>query len=140
MFVGVMLSPLLFWDPTDAVRPVREALFPFENPKVAFAIFAAYSLLIHAWLEEAFWRGVVLAKFGRGTVAVVANGGFFYLMHGLPLQLMLGPSGWLLALPTGAAGAAWAWVTIRSDSLWPAIVSHVAVAAALLVCITVFVL
>jgi membrane protease YdiL (CAAX protease family) len=29
-----------------------------------------------------------------------------------------------MALPTAAAGAIWAWVTIRSRSLWPALVSH----------------
>jgi membrane protease YdiL (CAAX protease family) len=87
--------------------------------------FAAYSLLIHSPLEEVFWRAVVTdpGRPDRGAI-IAGNALGFGLLHALPLGMILGGSGVLMALPTAAAGAIWAFVTIRSRSLWPALVSH----------------
>ena len=59
-----------------------------------------------------------------GGTAIAGNGMFFYALHAVPMVMLLGARGALLALPTLAAGAFWAFVTIRSRSLWPGLVSH----------------
>jgi membrane protease YdiL (CAAX protease family) len=55
---------------------------------------------------------------------MIGNAVFFGLLHAVPLGIVLGLPGFLLGLPAAAAGAFWAFVTIRSRSLWPALVSH----------------
>jgi membrane protease YdiL (CAAX protease family) len=60
------------------------------------------------------------------------NGVRFYLLHAAARGDTLGRVGWLLALPAGVAGAAWSWVTRRTRTLWPALVSHAAVDLAIL--------
>lgn len=42
----------------------------------------------------------------------------------MPLRLLIGPEAFLLAIPAGAAGAGWAFVAMRTRSLWPGLVSH----------------
>lgn len=93
-----------------------------------FWLFAIYSMLIHCPAEELFWRGVVDPR------SAWANGVGFYLQHALQMALflespLLGP---LLSIPAGAAGLYWSWVTRRSGSLWPALVSHAAADLAIL--------
>jgi membrane protease YdiL (CAAX protease family) len=87
--------------------------------------FVAYSLIVHSPLEEIFWRAVVTdpGHPGRGML-VAGNALGFGLLHAIPMGMILGWPGVLMALPTAAAGAIWAWVTIRTRSLWPALVSH----------------
>ena len=60
------------------------------------------------------------------------NALFFYLLHALPMALLAGLRGWVFASPTLAAGGLWAFVTIRTRSMWPALVSHWAADAVLL--------
>jgi len=130
--IGISLGilPFLLCAPL-AVHPApyREAfvrsLFP-AGPKLAhFALFAAYTLLIHTPLEELFWRAVVTdPEHSTIPVALAGNAAFFGLLHAIPLGLVLRLPGLLFSLPAAAAGAVWAFVTIRSRSLWPAIVSH----------------
>jgi membrane protease YdiL (CAAX protease family) len=57
---------------------------------------------------------------------------WFYWLHAGPLAAILGTRGLWLALPTAAGGALWAWATLKTKSLWPAIVSHWAVEVAIL--------
>jgi len=67
----------------------------------------------------------------RGMI-LAANALCFGLLHAVPLGLVLGGRGILYALPACGAGALWAFVTFRSRSLWPALVSHWGADAAIL--------
>ena len=133
VIVGALLLAPLVQDP-GPYRPLfRRTLLPWGRPELMFAIFAAYTMLVHAPLEEAFWRAVVMdperTPVGR---AMAHNAVFFYLIHAVPMALILGAPGALAAAPTFAAGAVWAFVTIRSRSLWPGLVSHWGADAAIL--------
>jgi len=111
-------------DPKPYRDLFRRTLLPWGDPTTLFALFAVYTLLIHAPLEEIFWRAVVLDQDKTNGLFCLANGGFFWLFHAVPMGMVLGPIGWLAAIPAGAAGVVWAFVTIRSRSLWPGLVSH----------------
>jgi membrane protease YdiL (CAAX protease family) len=121
---ALLLAPWLE-DLTSYRALFRKTLLPWERPGLTFALFAVYSMIVHAPLEEALWRGVVLdLERGPWGAAVAGNAVFFGLLHAAPLSMILGARGALLALPALAAGAVWAFVTIRSRSLWPGLVSH----------------
>jgi membrane protease YdiL (CAAX protease family) len=124
--------PILVWDPRTIRGSALSVLFPWKNVEGAFAIFAAYTMMVHCPLEETFWRGAVLNLGGRPTLEICRNAAFFYLLHGAVLAPTLGARGWLLALPAGLAGGGWSLVTMRSRSLWPALISHWVVDAAIL--------
>jgi len=122
----LLIVPVLFVAPwIQNPAPYRhlflEVLLPRGDPSVAFVAFAVYTMIVHVPLEEMFWRGVVLDP---ERPSKLGNGVFFYLLHAIPMTMMLGPKGALFALPTLAAGTIWAFVTIRSRSLWPGLVSH----------------
>lgn len=133
IFLAGLFLPLLFWDPAAVRAPAMAALFPWKRVDLAFVLFSAYTMVVHCPLEEVFWRGAATdAGRVRLPVAVAANAGFFYLVHVGAMAYTLGALGWLLAIPTGLAGGAWAYVTLRSRSIWPALISHWAVDAAIL--------
>jgi membrane protease YdiL (CAAX protease family) len=112
-------------DPRPYRELFRKTLLPWGDPATLFGIFAAYTMVIHAPLEEIFWRAVVMdPDRSPPRKAIAGNGAFFYLFHAVPMSMVLGPAGLLAAVPAGAAGALWAFVTIRSRSLWPGLVSH----------------
>jgi membrane protease YdiL (CAAX protease family) len=123
--VGVLFLAPLVEDPTPHRELFRKTLLPWGRPGLTFALFALYSLLVHAPLEEMFWRGVVMDpdRSPLGT-AIAGNAVFFGLLHAAPLSMLLGLRGAAMSLPALAAGAVWAFVTIRSRSLWPGLVSH----------------
>jgi len=117
-------SPLVV-NPVPYREVFGSTLFPVGPKPLLFAGFAAYTLVIHAPLEEIFWRAVVTdPERAALPAALIGNALFFGLLHAVPLGMVLGPPGILFSLPAAAAGAAWAFVTIRSRSLWPALVSH----------------
>lgn len=128
-----LFAPLLFWDPRTVRDEAAVALFPWQDRTLTFFLFAAYTLLVHASLEEVFWRGA-FTDLGRARPAAVLAGNAigFYLVHVVALAFALGAVGWLLALPTAGAGLAWGYVTLRTRSLWPALVSHWAADLAIL--------
>ena len=120
----LLCSPLLV-NPAPYREVFASTLFPVGPRPALFALFAAYTLVIHAPLEEIFWRAVVTDPERAALPAsLVGNAVFFGLLHAVPLGIVLGPPGILFSLPAAAAGAVWAFVTIRSRSLWPALVSH----------------
>jgi len=120
VLVSLALAPLLH-DPAPYRELFQLTVLPWGSTGSGFALFAVYTLVVHAPFEEIFWRGVVLDP-ARPSVA--GNAAFFYLLHALPMVIVLGAKGLLFALPAGAAGAIWAFVTIRTRSLWPGLVSH----------------
>jgi membrane protease YdiL (CAAX protease family) len=132
LFAGVLLLPLLFWDPRSIRSTAAAALFPWKRADLGFAFFAAYTMLIHCPLEEIFWRGAVTKPEASTSLAIAGNAVFFYLVHVGALAYTLGAPGGLLAVPAGLAGGAWAFMTRRSRSIWPALISHWAVDAVIL--------
>ena len=129
LVLGV-LAPLLVFDPRAVGGPVVESLSLGEAR--AFILFALFTMVVHVPLEELFWRGIVLDRFRDGGRGVWANVVLFWALHGAVLQPVLGLRAWILTAPTGLAGGIWAWVTLRTGSIWPALVSHLAVCAAML--------
>jgi membrane protease YdiL (CAAX protease family) len=90
--------------------------------------FAAYLLLANGFFEERFWRGGMLRATG-----VVPGAAAFALMHAVAGWVLLGPLGSLLA--GGGAlvtGAIWGEMRRRYDSLWPCVLTHMALNAAML--------
>lgn len=129
---AIALGPLLR-DPAPYRALFRAVLFPRGDPSTGFVLFAIYTLLVHAPLEELFWRGVVMdPEWSPPRPTIPGNAVFFYLLHAVPLKMILGQDAFLLAAPAGAAGAVWAFVAIRSRSLWPGLVSHWGADAAIL--------
>jgi membrane protease YdiL (CAAX protease family) len=127
VIVAGLLLPRLFFDPVAVRERAVAVLFPVADRGRLFAGFAVYTLLVHAWVEEVFWRGVFTdVEAARLPTVVVGNAVGFYLVHAVALAYALGGMGWLLALPTAGAGAVWGFVTGRTRSLWPAIASHYA--------------
>jgi membrane protease YdiL (CAAX protease family) len=121
---SLFLGPLL-QDPAPYRDLFRRRVLPWGDASAVFPLFAAYTLIVHAPLEEIFWRGVVMDPERSPLRTAIAGSALgFYLIHAVPMGLLLGSRGLLLALPTAAAGALWAFVTIRSRSLWPGLVSH----------------
>jgi membrane protease YdiL (CAAX protease family) len=123
LVLGGLALSLLLPRPADAGAILRDRVFAGR-----FWLFAAYSMAVHCWVEELFWRGVVDPR------SAAANAAGFYLQHAVPIALFLGSPGLgaLLAVPAGAAGVYWSWVSRRSGSLWPALASHAAADLAIL--------
>jgi membrane protease YdiL (CAAX protease family) len=122
---GFLLCAPLVQDPRAYQEVFHRVLFPRGASPLVFWGFVAYSLIVHSPLEEIFWRAVVTDPGHPRRGALVAGNALgFGLLHAIPMGMILGGPGVLMALPTAAAGAIWAWVTIRSRSLWPALVSH----------------
>lgn len=134
--VAVLLAAPLVASPAPYRELFLETLFPGGAYGWQFPVFAAYSLLVHALLEELAWRAAITDPERAGPGAAAAgNAVFFGLLHAAPLGIVLGWTGLLAGIPTGAAGAAgafWALATWRSRSLWPALLSHIAADAVIL--------
>lgn len=125
LVAGFLVCAPLFRDPAPYKDLFHRTLFPRGASGSLFLAFAAYSLIVHSPLEEIFWRAVVTDPARpRPGVLIAGNALGFGLLHALPMAQILGAEGVLLALPTAAAGALWAFVTVRTRSLWPALFSH----------------
>lgn len=66
--------------------------------------------------EEAFFRGLLQRTFGRGVSAILISGVSFAIFHMDPHQ----------AIGVLPIGLFLAWAVAVTDSLWPAVVAHVA--------------
>jgi len=122
---GLGLS-LLLPRPGDVGTILRDRLFGGSEGR--FWLFAAYSMAVHCWAEELFWRGVVDPR------SSAANAVGFYVQHAAPIALFLGSplQGVALALPAGAAGLFWSFASRRAGTLGPALASHAAADLAIL--------
>ena len=126
LVLGGLGLALLLPRPGDVGSILRDRLFGGSEGR--FWLFAAYSMAVHCWAEELFWRGVVDPR------SAAANAVGFYLQHAVPIAVFLGSplQGAVLSIPAGAAGLYWSWVSRRSGSLWPAVASHAAADLAIL--------
>jgi len=73
--------------------------------------------IVPAFCEEILFRGYVLSNFQRSMlpwVAIVLSGLLFGLYHVRLTQL----------IPLSVLGMLLAWMTIRTGSIWPAVVAH----------------
>ncbi|WP_419901565.1 CPBP family intramembrane glutamic endopeptidase [Kiloniella sp.] len=99
------------------VNPQLQTITPegFSWPSFIFIILATG--IIAPVAEELTFRGVLLGwldqRFGR-LIAIITSSVFFGSVHGVP---MLIPA-------LSVAGLAFAFITYRSKSLWPAIILH----------------
>ena len=123
LVLGGLGAALLLPRPADVGTLLRDRVFAGR-----FWLFAAYSMAVHCWAEELFWRGVVDPR------SAAANAVGFYLQHAIPIAVFLESPWWgaALSIPAGAAGLYWSWVSRRSGSLWPALASHAAADLAIL--------
>ncbi|HEX7900269.1 MAG TPA: CPBP family intramembrane glutamic endopeptidase [Planctomycetota bacterium] len=126
LLLGGLALALQLPRPGDIGTILRDRLFGGSESR--FWFFAVYSMAVHCWAEELFWRGVVDSR------SATANGIGFYLQHAIPIAIFLGSplQGAVLSIPAGAAGLYWSWVSRRSRSLWPALASHAAADLAIL--------
>jgi membrane protease YdiL (CAAX protease family) len=103
-----------------------------------FALFAGFVTVVHALLEEYYWRWFVFGWLRRmatlGT-AIALSSLAFMAFHVFALQTFLPGSFWVVPLTVcvGVGGAVWAWLYHRSGSLCALWLSHLLVDAALFV-------
>lgn len=108
------------------------------NTTGRFVAFTVFLSLVHALLEEYYWRWFVCGQMARaaapGWAIAVSSLGFMahhvIVIHGLlraPWPLTAA-----LSLSVGVGGAAWAWLYLRSGSLYGPWISHMLVDAAIM--------
>jgi membrane protease YdiL (CAAX protease family) len=108
------------WLPAQWVEVARRAM--------PWTVFASYSLVVHTYAEERFWREALL----RQTTALQCAAAFG-LMHFAVVWVLLG-AGLAIAAGVGAtlAGLVWGVAARRYQAIWPCVITHVAVDAAIL--------
>jgi membrane protease YdiL (CAAX protease family) len=135
---GLVAGLLAFWRPLLA-RPelagVPAAIsgklseFGIATP-AGYAAMAIFYAVLHALLEEYYWRWFLFGRLRRRMRAGVANllsSAAFTAHHVLVIGQFLGgygPATWLASLTITGAGALWAWSYHRSNSLYGAWLSH----------------
>ena len=108
------------WLPANWVEVTRRAM--------PWTVFAVYSLVVHAYAEERFWREALLRQ---ATVLHSAAG--FGLMHVAAVWVLLGPGAAMIAgVGATVAGLVWGVAARRYQAIWPCVFTHVAVDAAIL--------
>ncbi len=98
---------------------------------------AVFQLTMPSLSEEFLFRGILLSLFARAAPGrrpvlgaglgwgVVASSVLFGLVHGFVYAPSAGfMFSWIPVLATGVLGAAFAWLTVRSGSIWPAVIAH----------------
>jgi membrane protease YdiL (CAAX protease family) len=94
----------------------------------AFALGAAYWIMINSVLEEYAWRWFCLTQADRlmpTPLAILAAAGFFTMHHIVALSTYFDPVGvTLCAAGVFAGGALWGWMYHRYRSIWPPYLSH----------------
>lgn len=105
----------------------------------AFVALGVFYSVVHAFLEEYYWRWFVFGRLeglvGYGKAALVSSLGFT-AHHVLVLSVYFGWLSWatlLFSLAVTIGGLAWAWMLHRHGSLWGPWLSHLAIDAAIFV-------
>ena len=123
---------------SQAVQMIQEKVGAFGIQSTAlFIAFGAFYSLIHSGLEEYYWRWFVfrrLKSMMSVTAAIVVSSLGFTLHHVVLLGTYFGysdPFAWFCIFGVAVGGAYWAWNYHRSDSIWPAWISHGIIDAAI---------
>lgn len=94
--------------------------------------FVLYILCFNPLIEEYYWRGFLLERAGRLPTA-----GFFALMHYPLYSYLFGAlTGFLACLSPFLLGLLWGWLLKKYASLWPAVITHLAVNAGMMLAAT----
>ena len=94
-----------------------------------FVIAAALGAILHATLEETFWRGALLPRLSAGPAALALV--LYWVFHLAWLGLsavQIGSDPWVLLAVPLALGGVWTAARLTSGSLGAAILSHAGVA------------
>jgi membrane protease YdiL (CAAX protease family) len=90
--------------------------------------FVAYVVAANGYFEERFWRGPMLHHTG-----ILGGAAAFGLMHGTAGAVLFGVTlGGLSGVAAFVAGIAWGALRARYDGLWPCVLTHMALNAAVL--------
>ena len=123
---------------SKAVQMILEKVGAFGIQSTAlFIAFGAFYSLIHSGLEEYYWRWFVFRRLKSMmgvTAAIVVSSLGFGLHHVVLLGTYFGyadPFAWFCSFGVAVGGAYWAWNYHRSDSIWPAWISHGIIDAAI---------
>jgi uncharacterized protein len=123
-----------------AGQAVREKLWAIGVTTLpAYAALAVFYSLLHALLEEYYWRWFAFGQLRRmmsSTRAIALSSLGFTAHHILLLTSFFGwnsPAAWLFALGVAAGGAFWAWLYHRSGSLLGPWLSHALIDAAVFI-------
>ena len=113
--------------------------FGLTSP-LLFLLFAVLLSLVHALLEEYYWRAFVFAELKRLaplSVAVLISSLGFMAHHVIVLSVYIPGRFWTAAVPLSLAvaggGAIWAIMYHRFGNIYPAWVGHILVDASLMI-------
>lgn len=105
--------------------PQAPALIAAASP---WPVLVAYVVAANGYCEERFWRGPMLRHTG-----ILGGAAAFGLMHGAAGAVLFGVAlGVLSGAGAFAAGLAWGALRARYDGLWPCVLTHTALNAAVL--------
>lgn len=121
-YITIFGGVWLFQDQLINVEAVRSLLkeWGFSGLGLIFVL-----IVINPFLEELYWRGVMLNRLGRSGAAIVVTAIFYSLYHILSVVLLFTwPLNILLVLPVFLAGLFWAIVRKKTGSLVSVMISH----------------
>jgi len=135
---GAWLEPAGTMDgPREAVR-IKVLGLGLDSP-LKYAALGVFYSLGHSLLEEYYWRWFVfgqLRRLMRLWPAILVSSLGFMAHHVLVLSTFFGwdsPATWLFSLAVAFGGAVWAWLYLRSDSLYGPWLSHLLVDAGIFI-------
>ncbi|NUQ62040.1 MAG: CPBP family intramembrane metalloprotease [Pirellulales bacterium] len=142
VFAAALLLYHLWLKPSGYLVPaagvVRDKIAAFYVDSLwKYAAMGVFYCVIHAFLEEYYWRWFVFDELRRllpvaAAIAVSALG--FTLHHILVLGFYFGwfsIATWFFSLAVAVGGAFWAWLYHRSGSLYGPWLSHLLIDAAI---------
>lgn len=134
LYWGLQGQPLL----EQALQPIREKIreMGVDSP-VGFIALGVFYSLFHSLLEEYYWRWFVFSgmrQYVNLSWAIVISSLAFAAHHVVVLWAYFAHSPGMtifLALCVAMGGGVWAWLYSRSESIFPAWISHLLVDAAI---------
>jgi membrane protease YdiL (CAAX protease family) len=123
-----------------AAEPIRAKVRGFGvDSLVTYSALGLFYSLVHALLEEYYWRWFVFGQLRRLVAlpaAITISSLGFMAHHVLILGTFFGwssPLTWAFSVAIAIGGAAWAWLYERFDSLYPVWIGHLLVDAGIFV-------
>ncbi|MFN4260931.1 MAG: CPBP family intramembrane glutamic endopeptidase [Gemmataceae bacterium] len=138
LYFGFLRNSEIFQDVPTLLR-AKLCDFGLATPP-GFILLAGFLSLIHSFLEEYYWRWFVFAWLWRWWSywpALVISSLGFMAHHVIVLGVYFPDDFWTVAAPfslcIAAGGAVWAWLYARTETIYPAWISHALVDVALMV-------